>query len=553
MMNQFLNEKFARPLASGALVLLLAVWGAGVRAAEDAAEPDAALPEEASAAVQQGRAEMRKGNWKAGADELKRLLKARPRDPALWNDLGVCHINLKDWPAAEQAFGQAIKADPNYVKAHYNLGVLASRRSQPDEAIAHYRHVLKLNPNYHDALYNLGTVLLKQDKLDEAEAAFQRLVRATRAARFHRAYYNLGLAKAQRNDLRGAIKCYRESLLLNNTHVPSYINLASAYLDLNDYTQAEEALKKAESLEPDNYKVAWNRALVKQKTAGDAAAVPFYEKALKLKPDYAAAAFNLGLIAYRLKRHDTAEQMFTRALTTQKDYAEAHYMLGKLYSDQDEGKKATAAYLSAVTCNPKHFAAWKNLGICYAREQQYDKAWNAMRRAIELKLDDDDAAVYGAGYLKKLGKNKEASELCRKAYAAGAKSPALFRALGQQAAKDGRYDQAVDFYQRAIQLDPTPETCFNLGLALRRQSKWEEAGKAYEKAVRLDPKFAKAWLNLGYVHLHQDRLAEARQAFERALACEPGYDNALSALKELKAAETNRIARPAASNPPKQP
>lgn len=551
MLNHFLHLSLARRFANGLLVLFLVLLGTAAPGSEEPADPGPALSEEGSVAVRQPQAEMRKGNWKAAADELNRLLKAQPREAGLWNDLGVCHLNLKDWPAAERAFKQALKTDPSYVKAHFNLGVLASRRGQPSQAIVCYREALKLNPNYHDALYNLGTVLLQQDKLDEAEAAFQRLVRATRAARFHKAYYNLGLTRAQRKDFRGAIKCYRESLLLNQNHVPSYINLASAHLELDEYTQAEEALKKADRLEPDNYKITWNRALVKQKTEGDAAAMPFYEKTLKLKPDYAPAAFNLGVAAYRLKRPDTAEQMFTRALAIQQEYAEAHYMLGKLYSDEDKVGKAIAAYRKAVAEDPKHFASWKNLGICYSRGQQYKEAWEAMHRAIELKPDDDGALAYGAGYLKKLGRDKEASELYQKASAKGDKSPVVFRILGQQAAKDGRYDQAVQFYQRAIQLEPTPETCFNLGLAFRRQGKWEEAAEAYQQALRLDPKYAKAWLNLGYVHLHQNHLTDARQAFERALECQPGYDNALSALKELKATEAGRALCEATGATPK--
>jgi tetratricopeptide (TPR) repeat protein len=215
----------------------------------------------------------------------------------------------------------------------------------------------------------------------------------------------------------------------------------------------------------------------------------------------------------------------------------------------DRDREAIEHLKKVVTEDPKHFAAWKNLGICYAHEDQHPLAWQAMQRALALNPDDGPAATYAAAYLKKLGRTNEIAALYQKAHAAGAEAPAISRYLALKAAKEGNDELAIQHYRKALELDPAAETYFNLGLACRRLKRWDEAAEAYERATRLDGTFAKAWLNLGYVRMNQDRLSEARQAFEKALQCDPKYDNALDALKELKAKEGAQLATHAPNSP----
>jgi tetratricopeptide (TPR) repeat protein len=172
-----------------------------------------------------------------------------------------------------------------------------------------------------------------------------------------------------------------------------------------------------------------------------------------------------------------------------------------------------------------------------------------MQHALALKADDGTAATYAASYLKKLGRTNDIAAVYQKAHDAGAEAPAISRYLALKAVREGKDELAIQHYRKALQLDPSADTCFNLGLACRRLKRWDEAADAYERATRLDGTFAKAWLNLGYVRLNQDRLAEARHAFEKALQCDPHYANALDALKELQAREN---AGPA-THPPTRP
>ena len=84
--------------------------------------------------------------------------------------------------------------------------------------------------------------------------------------------------------------------------------------------------------------------------------------------------------------------------------------------------------------------------------------------------------------------------------------------LGVALADEGRFDEAVRSFHRALQIDPTVAKVHNnLGFALRSQGRLDEAFHHYQEAVRLAPGFAKAHNNLGEV-LH------TRGLFEEAIA-----------------------------------
>ena len=58
--------------------------------------------------------------------------------------------------------------------------------------------------------------------------------------------------------------------------------------------------------------------------------------------------------------------------------------------------------------------------------------------------------------------------------------------LGAAAQKLGKFDEAIDAYQKVILLKPDlAEVYSNMGVALKEQGKFDEAIEAYQKALLL--------------------------------------------------------------------
>jgi predicted O-linked N-acetylglucosamine transferase (SPINDLY family) len=98
--------------------------------------------------------------------------------------------------------------------------------------------------------------------------------------------------------------------------------------------------------------------------------------------------------------------------------------------------------------------------------------------------------------------------------------------LGNALAAQGKLDQAVDCYERALTLDPdNAEVHNNLGLAMAMQGGLDRAVVHFERALALDPDNAQVHNNLGNAYRAQERTDQAIPHYERALALKP--DDAL--------------------------
>ncbi len=96
----------------------------------------------------------------------------------------------------------------------------------------------------------------------------------------------------------------------------------------------------------------------------------------------------------------------------------------------------------------------------------------------------------------------------------------------------GYYDQAADFFQRALADDPrSAEALYGLGSVYLQEQKNEEAREAFRRVTQLQPSYPgtlpNAWNNLGLVAAREQRIAEAVACFEKALQLSPDHPIAL--------------------------
>lgn len=101
-----------------------------------------------------------------------------------------------------------------------------------------------------------------------------------------------------------------------------------------------------------------------------------------------------------------------------------------------------------------------------------------------------------------------------------------------------RYDEAIAEYRCAIQLNPHyAEAHFNLGNAFRRKGESQAAIAAYQAALELRPDLAEAYNGIGNVLVDNGRHAEAAEAFSKVIAMRPkqamGYNNLATALRGM--------------------
>lgn len=103
---------------------------------------------------------------------------------------------------------------------------------------------------------------------------------------------------------------------------------------------------------------------------------------------------------------------------------------------------------------------------------------------------------------------------------------------GMHAEEAGKYEQAVDAYERAVARGASAEVDFNLGNALYALGRAADAAASYLRAVDREPGYVEAWNNLGNALIDTGRAGEAIDAYRRALALDPHYADAHGNLAE---------------------
>ncbi len=86
----------------------------------------------------------------------------------------------------------------------------------------------------------------------------------------------------------------------------------------------------------------------------------------------------------------------------------------------------------------------------------------------------------------------------------------------------GEYQQAVDYYNKAIAINPTDTDAYNnRGIAYRNLGKYQEAIQDYTKAITINPQSANTYNNRGVVYYNLKEYQKAIEDFNQAIVINP--------------------------------
>jgi tetratricopeptide (TPR) repeat protein len=213
------------------------------------------------------------------------------------------------------------------------------------------------------------------------------------------AHNNLGFIFLQRGELDGAISHFQTALNIRANNPQTHYNLGSALVHNN-----------------------LGNALVRKKLVDEA--IAHYEKAVELRPDYADGHYNLGSALLQEGRIDEAIGHWQKTVSIQPNDAEAHTILGDALLRKREIGQAIAHYQAALEFSPQSIPTLNNLA--WALSTCPDASLRNGAKAIELAQKADQLA--------------------------GGKNPAFMRTLAAAYAEKGRFNDAIETAQRALQL-----------------------------------------------------------------------------------------------------
>ncbi len=173
------------------------------------------------------------------------------------------------------------------------------------------------------------------------------------------------------------------------------------------------------------------------------------------------ANLRLGAVLLARLRPEEALKPLERAVKTSPEQAEGRNFLGVALERRGEMKRAMEEFRTALRLRPEYGTARLNLAHAEERVGERDAAAGDYRRILA-GAPEDEAAKAGletvleeeANRLEGLGEMMEAGKRLRELVALEPNAAVLWMRLGETEAREGRYGEAVQDFERALRLDP---------------------------------------------------------------------------------------------------
>jgi predicted O-linked N-acetylglucosamine transferase (SPINDLY family) len=253
----------------------------------------------------------------------------------------------------------------------------------------------------------------------------------------------------------------------------------------------------------------------------------FYREVLRVDPKSVDALHFLGVLAYQGGKHGEAEDLISSALRLNPSNPPAHNNLGNALAAQGKLSQAIASFVSALALDPTYVDALVNMGSALTARGELGKAISCFQRALALA---PGTAAAQSGLRNAIESQSRVSRSSRPEDRS-AESPAALLDAGNALKDEGRLDEAVASYRKALSIDPGFSGAYvNLGNVLHVQGKTAEAITSYQKALAIDPNFLEAHFNLANTYRDQNELNDAVTHYERSVAIRPDFPDAYYAL-----------------------
>jgi tetratricopeptide (TPR) repeat protein len=162
-------------------------------------------------------------------------------------------------------------------------------------------------------------------------------------------------------------------------------------------------------------------------------------------------------------------------------------------------------------------------GLSFLSKDDCEKALPYFEKAVESDSNYAEAWAQSGFCNEKLGKHAEALEASKKAVNLRPSAESYFN-IGLASYYLKQYKDAAEAYRQSIKLDPfnAADAHYALGLVYRDWGKPDDEIQAYKQTIRLRPDYTVAYERLGSRYLKSKKFNEAIEVFRQLSALKPG-------------------------------
>jgi tetratricopeptide (TPR) repeat protein len=236
-------------------------------------------------------------------------------------------------------------------------------------------------------------------------------------------------------------------------------------------------------------------------------------------PENVAALNQLFDLFIQTERLDEARKRLDALLAKQPESAHLYGLRGRAALVQGRIEDAEKDFARALELAPEDGAALSGLALLERQRGDLPKAIETMKQAAKASPQSPEYGYMAARMTLDLGDRAEARKMFESVLRDQPGQVGAANDLAFLLAEDATdLPLAQRYAERAVRLQPSPETLDTLGYVKLRQGAAEEAVGLFERALARQPEYATARYHLALALIEKGEPVAARQALEEALA-----------------------------------
>ncbi|MFC1922355.1 tetratricopeptide repeat protein [Chloroflexota bacterium] len=218
-----------------------------------------------------------------------------------------------------------------------------------------------------------------------------------------------------------------------------------------------------------------------------------FNQVLQSEPNQPLAYYGLGEALEGQGKIEQALANYTEAKDLAEDEPALHAKVAETYLLMNEVEQSAREYQQAISLAPSRSSLYVSLGRAYLLADQKDRAKDSFERSVEFKVSKGSAIYHTI--------------------------------LAKLMAEVGWFSQAIENYQKALELEPDPLRYVALGKILAQNGDLPGAFESFHTAQEMDSWLFVSHLQLGGIYMLQGELDKAIQEYETAWRLNPTYNS----------------------------
>jgi len=488
----------------------------------------------------------KQGRYREAVKAYQKALSLDPKNAAIWNELGAIHLNSKAYTEATDAFTKAIEFDRGHASACSNLALTYVQQGKYPEALPLYLKSADLltDEKGKAAAYNrLGDVYRLLNEYDNAIAAYQSadlLDLGSPASKGRKTNPELITPPARQEhnpdliteadprtepSVESPEKILEQVVRENANHdlpVMAEHELTDAPYWIFNPTSNSHVEISSTAIEGSQESIgaAMSKPASLPTPPAETAAADDHPDLEKLKDDSQNPLVwnEKGNAHFKRQAFDDAISAYNRAIQLDPAFGWPYSNLALTYLIQGQYAEAILLYQKSIEllkANKDRAVSWNGLGNVYRYLNDYPNAVAAYQKAAE--LDPETAGMRDGADSFQISQDAESTE--------------MWNDLGELFFKTGAYDEAVQAFNKAIELEPDSGAAYNnLAYVLVSRAHYARAIPLYQKSLELfraSEDKALVWNRLGNVYRKLNDYDNAMKAYQQAVKLSDGGSSLL--------------------------